>query len=140
MIADAHMGCYGQLHPCWSDGHRKDITRQAEIAKTRSNTLQASHARVNCVSLCEICPLRTHTNKRFYPGIGIPTVQLIGPGSTPSAVSAIDAPESMEAPAFSDQEQQEPVTSQSMQTRAPCVTGSFDHPVLPMPPVGIVCD
>ncbi|KAN0088511.1 Serine dehydratase alpha chain domain containing protein [Tylopilus felleus] len=70
----------------------------------------------------------------FYPGIGIPTVQLIGPGPYPSTLSAIDAPESTEAATSPEREQQEPVTSQNARTRAPHVTGSFDHAVLPMPP------
>lgn len=78
-------------------------------------------------------------SKRFYPGIGIPTVQLIGPGPYPSTLSAIDAPESTEAATSPEREQQEPVTSQNARTRAPHVTGSFDHAVLPMPPVGIIC-
>lgn len=95
---------------------------------------------MSCVSLCEIRPFRTLANKRFYPGIGTPTVQLIEPGLSLTSVSAIDTPESTEAAASSNQEQQEPVIHQVMQARAPRVTGSFDHPVLPMPPVGIVCD
>ncbi|KAF8557804.1 L-serine ammonia-lyase [Imleria badia] len=70
----------------------------------------------------------------FYPGIGIPTVQLIGPGTSPTTLSAIDAPESTEAGASPEQEQQEPVTFRNARTRAPRVTGSFDHPVLPVPP------
>ncbi|KAG8220910.1 serine dehydratase alpha chain-domain-containing protein [Butyriboletus roseoflavus] len=70
----------------------------------------------------------------FYPGIGIPSVQLIVPGSTPHSLSAIDAPESTEAAAPPNQGQQESVISRSTQTRAPRVTGSFDHPVLPVPP------
>jgi L-serine deaminase len=70
----------------------------------------------------------------FYPGIAIPTVQLIGPGSSPTILSAIDAPGSMEAAASLEQEQQEPVTSRNARMHAPRVTGSFDHPVLPMPP------
>jgi len=62
------------------------------------------------------------------------TIQLIGPGSSPSA---IDAPESTEA-AASPEEHQEPITFRNARTRAPRVTGSFDHPMLPMPPVGII--
>lgn len=65
-------------------------------------------------------------------------MQLIGAGSTPPSLSAIDAPERTEDAAPFDQEDQESVVSRNVQTRAPHVTGSFDHPVLPMPPVGIV--
>ncbi|KAH0836625.1 serine dehydratase alpha chain-domain-containing protein [Lanmaoa asiatica] len=75
----------------------------------------------------------------FYPSLGIPTIQRIGPGSTPISPSVIDAPESLDAAASLSQEQQEPVTSQNKQTRTHRVIGSFDHPVLPMPPVSLVC-
>lgn len=70
----------------------------------------------------------------------MPTVQLIGLGSTPAAVNAIDAPGSTDACASFEQEQQEFIAPRNPQPRAPRVTGSFDHVVLPMPPVGNVRD
>jgi len=70
----------------------------------------------------------------FYPGIGMPTMQLIGPGASPTLVDAIDEPGSPGTTAPLEQEQQEPITHRNTQTRSPLVTGSFDHPVLPMPP------
>jgi hypothetical protein len=91
---------------------------------------------VSSVSSSLIRSFKILADKRFYPGIAIPTVQLIGPGSSPTILSAIDAPGSMEAAASLEQEQQEPVTSRNARMHAPRVTGSFDHPVLPMPPVG----
>ncbi|KAG9312951.1 serine dehydratase alpha chain-domain-containing protein [Chiua virens] len=68
----------------------------------------------------------------FYPGIGIPTIQLIGSGSAPTSLSTIDAPEGTEASTSSKEEQS--ITSQNGHSRAPRVMGSFNHPVLPMPP------
>ncbi|KAF9245270.1 serine dehydratase alpha chain-domain-containing protein [Melanogaster broomeanus] len=70
----------------------------------------------------------------FYPGIGMPAVQLIGPGPTPSPLDAIDAPDGMESPAHSKEEKS---LSSTRLTRSPHVTGSFDHAVLPVPPVGL---
>ncbi|KAF8449065.1 serine dehydratase alpha chain-domain-containing protein [Boletus edulis BED1] len=69
----------------------------------------------------------------FYPGIGMPAVQLIGPGSSPTTLSAIDAPGSTMGTASLEQGQ-EPVTIPNTRAPAPHVTGSFDHPILPMPP------
>ncbi|KAF8141652.1 serine dehydratase alpha chain-domain-containing protein [Boletus edulis] len=69
----------------------------------------------------------------FYPGIGMPAVQLIGPGSSPTTLSAIDAPGSTMGTASLEQGQ-EPLTIPNTRAPAPHVTGSFDHPVLPMPP------
>jgi hypothetical protein len=76
----------------------------------------------------------TAVDKRFYPGIGIPAVQLIGPGTIPTPVDALDAPEGMEAPTPLEEEKGMLATKR---TRSPHVTGSFDHAVLPMPPVGL---
>lgn len=137
LIADAYLGCYGRLHSHRCDGHRKDTTRQARVAETRSDALQASHARVSFISPSEIRSFKILADKRFYPGVEMPTVQLIGPGSSPSILSAINAPECMDTDASPAQE---PITSLNARPRAPRVTGSFDHPILPMPPVGIVHD
>ena len=71
----------------------------------------------------------------FYPGIGIPTVQLIGAGSSPMPVGAIDAPEGLEVSSSPKEEETGKVATQNKHSRAPRVTGSFDHAVLPMPPV-----
>ena len=95
---------------------------------------------MSSVSLSVIRSFKLLADKRFYPGIGVPSVQLIGPGSSPAIFSAIDAPGSTEAAASLEQEQQEPVTSRNARMHAPRVTGSFDHPVLPMPPVGNIRD
>ncbi|KIJ62054.1 hypothetical protein HYDPIDRAFT_115229 [Hydnomerulius pinastri MD-312] len=70
----------------------------------------------------------------FYPGIGMPAVQLIGAGATPTPVDAIDAPEGMEPPTTPKEDESGPVAAQNKRTRAPYVTGSFDHAMLPMPP------
>ncbi|KIK81296.1 hypothetical protein PAXRUDRAFT_35913 [Paxillus rubicundulus Ve08.2h10] len=67
----------------------------------------------------------------FYPGIGMPAVQLIGPGTIPTPVDALDAPEGMEVPTPLEEEQGMLATKRA---RSPRVTGSFDHAVLPMPP------
>jgi hypothetical protein len=71
----------------------------------------------------------------FYPGIASPDLQLIGSASSAS-VGAIDAPESQASlnKEGSAQERGE-VSASGKMPRAPWVTGSFDHAILPMPPV-----
>ncbi|KAG1741123.1 serine dehydratase alpha chain-domain-containing protein [Suillus lakei] len=71
----------------------------------------------------------------FYPGIATPDLQLIGSASTVS-VGAIDAPESDTQ--FSSNVDgsggRDGVSASGEMPRAPWVTGSFDHAILPMPP------
>lgn len=71
----------------------------------------------------------------FYPGIATPDLQLIGSASTAS-VGAIDAPESdTHFSSYADGSDGCGEVSASGKTpRAPWVTGSFDHAILPMPP------
>ncbi|KAJ8585993.1 L-serine ammonia-lyase [Rhizopogon salebrosus TDB-379] len=70
----------------------------------------------------------------FYPGIASPDLQLIGSASSAS-MGAIDAPESQTSlnKEGSAQERGE-VSASGKMSRAPWVTGSFDHAILPMPP------
>ncbi|KAG1769496.1 serine dehydratase alpha chain-domain-containing protein [Suillus placidus] len=71
----------------------------------------------------------------FYPGIAAPNLQLIGSVSAAS-VGAIDAPES--DPRFlsyaDGSDGRGEVSASGKMPRAPWVTGSFDHAILPMPP------
>ncbi|KAG0709224.1 serine dehydratase alpha chain-domain-containing protein [Suillus ampliporus] len=71
----------------------------------------------------------------FYPGIATPDLQLIGSASTAS-VGAINAPEShTRSTSNTDGSDGHGEVSASGKTpRAPWVTGSFDHAILPMPP------
>ncbi|KAG1746674.1 serine dehydratase alpha chain-domain-containing protein [Suillus paluster] len=69
----------------------------------------------------------------FYPGIATPHLQLIGSASAAS-VGAINAPESdTQSSSIADGSDGE-VSASSKMPRAPWVTGSFDHAILPMPP------
>ncbi|KAH7890730.1 serine dehydratase alpha chain-domain-containing protein, partial [Phlebopus sp. FC_14] len=70
----------------------------------------------------------------FYPGIGMPAVQLIGASSSSIPAGAINAPEGSEMAVPPNGEEKNEITAQMKQPRAPRVTGSFDHAVLPMPP------
>ncbi|KAL4072991.1 serine dehydratase alpha chain-domain-containing protein [Scleroderma yunnanense] len=71
----------------------------------------------------------------FYPGIGMPTPHLIGPGSSMST-GAIDAPEDTEVSQTKPDNGQDARLGQPVRNgyHAPFVTGSFNHSVLPMPP------
>ncbi|OJA19227.1 hypothetical protein AZE42_08635 [Rhizopogon vesiculosus] len=72
----------------------------------------------------------------FYPGIATPHLQLIGSASA-SSVGAIDAPESLtQASANTDESAhgRDEISASGKIPRAPWVTGSFDHAILPMPP------
>lgn len=73
---------------------------------------------------------------RFYPGIATPDLQLIGSAST-APVGAIDAPESDTQSSSSGHgvDGRGEVSASGKMPRAPWVTGSFDHAILPMPPV-----
>lgn len=71
----------------------------------------------------------------FYPGIATPDLQLIGSASAAS-VGAIDAPES-DTQFSSNADGSDrcgEVSASGKMPRAPLVTGSFDHAILPMPP------
>lgn len=65
----------------------------------------------------------------FYPGIGIPATHLIGANMS---AGAVDAPDDMKV----DQviEDRSVSLPRSGSSRAPVVTGSFDHAILPVPP------
>jgi iron-sulfur-dependent L-serine dehydratase single chain form len=71
----------------------------------------------------------------FYPGIATPDLQLIGSASAAS-VGAIDAPESdTQSSSYADgSDGCGEVSASEKMPRAPWVTGSFDHAILPMPP------
>lgn len=65
----------------------------------------------------------------FYPGIGIPATHLIGANMS---AGAVDAPDDMKVDQGIEDRSVSPPRSGS--SRAPVVTGSFDHAVLPVPP------
>lgn len=71
----------------------------------------------------------------FYPGIATPDLQLIGSTST-APVGAIDAPESdTQSSSYGHGvDGRGEVSASGKMPRAPWVTGSFDHAILPMPP------
>lgn len=72
---------------------------------------------------------------RFYPGIGMPTPHLIGSGSL--SAGSIDAPEDTETSQTAPPDEDDAGLTKSVRGgyRAPLVTGSFNHAVLPVPPV-----
>jgi hypothetical protein len=81
----------------------------------------------------------TYQPRRFYPGLALPTLPMLGAGTTARAAGSIDAPDadgalaSAPTPALADDDElQMPGTARA---RAPRVVGSFDHAVLPEPPV-----
>lgn len=87
--------------------------------------------------------LQTHLysqlRTRLYPGVASPSGPAIGAGWQPEAIRGpvvVDdlAPEDEISNNASSYKGARPVTG-SLASRAPRVVGSFDHPVLPMPPV-----
>lgn len=73
-----------------------------------------------------------HRWHRFYPGIATPDLQLIDSGSPPAG--AINAPESHSPDSGESAHARSEVSASGKHPRAPRVTGSFDHAILPMPP------
>ncbi|KIM56490.1 hypothetical protein SCLCIDRAFT_1220283 [Scleroderma citrinum Foug A] len=70
----------------------------------------------------------------FYPGIGMPTPHLIGSGSL--SAGSIDAPEDTETSQTAPPDEDDAGLTKSVRGgyRAPLVTGSFNHAILPVPP------
>ncbi len=75
----------------------------------------------------------------FYSGVASPTLPVIGSGRPLDDVQAIDSPDYTEE--MKDDTLNRPLSGPSKITRrakATRVVGSFDHPLLPMPPVSFL--
>lgn len=76
------------------------------------------------------------TQIRFYPGVAMPAhLQSISSGSPPAAIGSIGISDTSSSSNTSSNSSKASRTPASQ--RAPLVVGSFDHAMLPMPPVCI---
>ena len=115
------------MHTYRRNFHRKDTPRSLGSEETCSDALQAADARVSTPVVCE-----RHAQMltfRFYPGISSSNLPAIEPGWTPGAIVSPEA-DSEEGEGSLDKARGLPPVS-----RATRVIGSFDHAILPMPPV-----
>lgn len=109
---------------------RKDTPRSLGREETCSDALQAADARVSTRVVCEFHA--QISTSRFYPGISSSNLPAIESGWTPGAIasSEVDSEEGEGSLDKASSARGLPPAS-----RATRVVGSFDHAVLPMPPV-----
>ena len=115
------------MHTYRRNFYRKDTPGPLGSEETCSDALQAADARVSTRVVCE-----RHAQMstfRFYPGISSSNLPAIEPGWTPGAIASPET-DSEEGEGSLDKARGLPPVS-----RATRVVGSFDHAILPMPPV-----
>ena len=110
--------------------NRTDPSWTSRITKARAYVVSAFDARVG-QNWVTICRLDRFLLSRLYPGVASPSGPVIGSGWKPTAIQKPGDTEISQEDDTSNTPNYKPVTA----SLAPRVVGSFDHPMLPMPPV-----
>lgn len=130
---------HGWLYTNGSLFIRRKAARSTRSQTTCTYALQATHERVSPQLYCS--PSKSlHIMFRFYPGLAVPHLPSISAGSQ-EPNDQIDAPDGFFENTSNQWENTEDARAGPGRSRLPSpsratrVIGSFEHPILPMPPV-----